>query len=166
MCIERIELIKMLDNFWNDNSLFGYRSASVTLGLYYEDELVMIYSFGNNFYGRKKDTEVIRVCTKKNTQVIGGSSKCLNYYIKNYAKSGETIIFYVMQYIILVHLCQGFEFVKHENGFMNYYVSFDKLGKAFNRTPSRNKEVKELIKKGELVLFLLMELMFIRKIIK
>ena len=46
----------------------------------------------------------------------------------------------------------GFEFVKHENGFMNYYISFDKLGKVFNRTPSRNKEVKELIEKGELIL--------------
>ena len=35
---------------------------------------------------------------------------------------------------------------------MNYYVSFDKLGKAFNRTPSRNKEIKELVKSRELVI--------------
>ena len=138
--------------FLEDNSLFGYRSASVTFGLYYENELVMVYSLGNNFYGRKKDTEVIRVCTKKNTQVIGGSSKCLNYYIKNYAKSGETIIFYVDAIHHSGSSMSEFEFVKHENGFMNYYVSFDKLGKAFNRTPSRNKEIKELIKQGELVL--------------
>lgn len=138
--------------FLEDNSLFGYRSASITLGLYYEDELVMVYSLGNNFYGRKKDTEVIRVCTKKNTQVIGGSSKCLNYYIKNYAKLGETIIFYVDAIHHSGSSMNEFEFVKHENGFMNYYVSFDKLGKAFNRTPSRNKEVKELIENGELVL--------------
>ena len=149
-------LLKELNNrdvrkFLEDNSLFGYRSASITLGLYYENELVMVYSLGNNFYGRKKDTEVIRVCTKKNTQVIGGSSKCLNYYIKNYAKSGETIIFYVDAIHHSGSSMTDFEFVKHENGFMNYYVSFDKLGKAFNRTPSKNKEVKELIEKGELV---------------
>ena len=143
---------KDVRKFLEDNSLFGYRSASVTFGLYYENELVMVYSFGNNFYGRKKDTEVIRVCTKKNTQVIGGSSKCLNYYIKNYAKSGETIIFYVDAIHHSGSSMSEFEFVKHENGYMNYYVSFDKLGKAFNRTPSRNKEIKELIKKRELVM--------------
>ena len=151
-CVLKELTNKDVRQFLNDNSLFGYRSASVTLGLYYEDELVMIYSLGNNFYGRKKDTEVIRVCTKKNTQVIGGSSKCLNYYIKNYAKSGETIVFYVDAIHHSGSSMTGFEFVKHENGFMNYYISFDKLGKAFNRTPSRNKEVKELIEKGELIL--------------
>ena len=150
-CVLKELTNKDVRQFLVDNSLFGYRSASITLGLYYEDELVMIYSFGNNFYGRNKDTEVIRVCTKKNTQVIGGSSKCLNYYIKNYAKSGETIIFYVDAIHHSGSSMSGFEFVKHENGFMNYYVSFDKLGKAFNRIPSKNKEVKELIEKGELV---------------
>lgn len=150
-CVLRELTNKDVRQFLVDNSLFGYRTASVTLGLYYEDELVMIYSFGNNFYGRKKDTEVIRVCTKKNTQVIGGSSKCLNYYINNYAKTGETIIFYVDAIHHSGSSMSGFEFVKHENGFMNYYVSFDKLGKAFNRIPSKNKEVKELIEKGELV---------------
>lgn len=151
-CVLRELANKDVRQFLDDNSLFGYRSASVTLGLYYEDELVMIYSLGNNFYGKKKDIEVIRVCTKKNTQVIGGSSKCLNYYIKNYAKSGDTIVFYVDAIHHSGSSMEGFEFVKHENGFMNYYISFDKLGKAFNRTPSRNKEVKELVKKGELVL--------------
>jgi hypothetical protein len=151
-CVLKELTNKDVRKFLEDNSLFGYRSASITLGLYYENELVMIYSLGNNFYGRKKDTEVIRVCTKKNTQVIGGSSKCLNYYIKNYAKSGETIIFYVDAIHHSGSSMSEFEYIKHENGFMNYYVSFDKLGKAFNRTPSRNKEVKELIEKGELVL--------------
>lgn len=151
-CILKELTNKDVRKFLEDNSLFGYRSASITLGLYYENELIMVYSFGNNFYGRKKDTEVIRVCTKKNTQVIGGSSKCLNYYIKNYAKSGDTIIFYVDAIHHSGSSMGDFEFVKHENGFMNYYVSFDKLGKAFNRNPSRNKDVKELIEKGELVL--------------
>ena len=164
-------VLKELNNkdvrkFLEDNSLFGYRSASVTLGLYYENELVMVYTLGNNFYGRKKDTEVIRVCTKKNTQVIGGSSKCLNYYIKNYAKSGETIIFYVDAIHHSGSSMSEFEFVKHENGFMNYYVSFNKLGKAFNRTPSRNKEIKELIEKGELVLIPTYGVDVYKKIIK
>lgn len=135
-----------------DNSLFGYRSASITIGLYYQDELVMVYSFGNNYYGRKGYTEVIRVCTKKNTQVIGGSSKCLDYYLKTHSSNGETIIFYVDA----IHhsgssLKYGFEFVRHEYGLMNYWLDFDKRGFAFNRMPSKNKEIKALIKNGHVV---------------
>ena len=58
-CVLKELTNKDVRQFLDDNSLFGYRSASVTLGLYYEDELVMIYSLGNNIYGRKTDREVI-----------------------------------------------------------------------------------------------------------
>ena len=140
-------------DFLMENSLFGYRSASKVLGLYYKGELVMVYSFGNNYYGRKKDTEVIRVCTKLNTQVIGGSSKCLKYYIDNYAKNGETIVFYMdaIHHNGSSMKNDGFEYVKHEFGLMNCYISFDRFGEAFNRNPNRNKEIKEMVDRNEIV---------------
>ena len=152
-CDIRVITNKESKEFLNENSLFGYRSASIVLGLFYNDELVMVYSFGNNYYGRKKDTEVIRVCTKKNIHIVGGSSKCLKYYIDNFAKPNETIIFYVDS----IHhdgsslKNEGFEHVKHEYGLMNYYITFDRLGEAFNRNPNRHKEIKDLIDKKEIV---------------
>lgn len=139
--------------FLIENSIFGYRPASVVLGLYHNNELVMVYSFGNNYYGRNKDTEIIRVCTKKDTQIIGGSSKCLKYYEDKFGNDGETLVFYVDS----IHhdgrsmVNTEFEHVKHEYGLMNYYVMFNKLGESFNRSPSRNTEVKGLIKHGKIV---------------
>ena len=138
--------------FLLENSLFGHRNASVTLGLYYNNELVMVYSFGNNYYGRKKDIEVIRVCTKKNTVIVGGSSKCFNYYLNKYAQTGQTIIFYVDKIHHDGKSLSNFEFVRHEYGTMNYWridyadESFNgKEETAFNRMPSKHKEIKQLI---------------------
>ena len=144
---------KDVRDFLMKNSLFGYRSASITFGLFYDDELVMVYSFGNNYYGRKKDIEIIRVCTKKNTQVIGGSSKCLKYYIDKYGKDGDTLIFYVdaIHHDGKSMIQDNFEFVGHEFGVMNYYISPERFGEAFNRSPSRYDEVKELMKKNEII---------------
>lgn len=140
-------------DFLNENSLFGYRSASKVFGLYYNGELVMVYSFGNNYYGRKKDTEVIRVCTKLDTQVIGGSSKCLKYYIDNHAKNGETIVFYVdaIHHNGSSMNNDGFVYVKHEFGLMNCYILFDRFGEAFNRNPNKNNVIKEMIDRKEIV---------------
>ena len=59
--------------FLEENSLYGYRGATITLGLFYKGELSMVYSFGHNYYGRKGALEVIRVCTLKNVVVVGGS---------------------------------------------------------------------------------------------
>ncbi|NCA93221.1 hypothetical protein EOM82_08310, partial [bacterium] len=134
--------------FLMENSLFGHRNATLTYGLYFENELVMVYSFGNNYYGKKGDIEVIRVCTKKDTQVIGGSSKCLKRFLETHKDDKRNIVFYVDK----IHhdgkslRNEGFEFVRHEYGVMNYWLidyydeNFDgKTGTAFNRRPSKNK---------------------------
>ena len=144
---------KQSRQFLIDNCLFGYRSASKVIGLYYNNELVMVYSFGNNYYGRNKYTEIIRVCTKKDTQVLGGNSKCLKYYINNYSHTGERMIFYVdsIHHDGKTMSKEGYTHVRHVYGTMNYYITFDRLGESFNRNPNKNKEIKDLIKKGEVV---------------
>lgn len=109
--------------FLEENSIFGHRNATVTYGLYFQGELVMVYSFGHNFYGRKKHIEVIRVCTKKNTVVIGGSSKCLKHYAE--AHSDEIKQYGMVFYVDRIHQdgrsLEHFRFVNHSYGFMNYW---------------------------------------------
>lgn len=139
--------------FLDENSMFGHRNATVTYGLYHRDELVMVYSFGHNFYGRKKRIEVIRVCTKKNTVVVGGASKCLKHYVETH---GDEIRQYGMVfYVDKIHQdgrsLEGFKFVGHSYGFMNYWnMDYDdgdmcgKRGCAFNRMPTKHKKITEL----------------------
>jgi hypothetical protein len=135
--------------FLDTNCFYGYRSASVTMALFLKKDkcglkkgtMLMVYSFGANFYGNKKcqdkpKIEIIRVSTKLGCQVIGGMSKCLKHFLMQYPtmKVGERevevdrLVFYVdsshndsrgMQASGL-----SFNFVSWDNsgGFMNYFV--------------------------------------------
>lgn len=77
--------------FLNENHLQGYIQAPYKIGLFYNDELVMITTFGKTrrLIGSKSDIkenvyELYRMCPKKNVNVIGGSSKLISYFCKNY----------------------------------------------------------------------------------
>lgn len=75
--------------FLNSNHRQGYTSSSINLGLYYDDNLVSLMTFGHtrSTLGNKKDStdsyELIRFCSKLNTSVIGGASKLFKYFVKN-----------------------------------------------------------------------------------
>ena len=61
------------------NHIQGYVPAKYRIGLFYQDELVQICSFGKSRF-KKNEIELIRHCSKLNTQIIGGLSKLLSYY--------------------------------------------------------------------------------------
>ncbi len=73
--------------FMDENHIQGYTNSSVKLGLYYNDELIslMLFSKPRLGVGVKHDGyELTRFCNKLNTNVIGGASKLLKYFINNY----------------------------------------------------------------------------------
>jgi len=85
--IKEIDDVSEYRNFLNNNHIQGYVSASLKIGLYYNDELVSLMTF-DHFEGRKKmlDSEwnLSRFCNKINTSVIGGASKLISYFNKTY----------------------------------------------------------------------------------
>ena len=66
-------------NFVELNHIQGFTPAKYRVGLFYNDELVQICSFGKSRF-KDNEVELIRHCSKLNTQVIGGLSKLLSYY--------------------------------------------------------------------------------------
>jgi len=76
--------------FLNNNHMQGSCVSKINLGLYYNNELVSIMTFGKNRFKKDDTIEMIRFCNIINTNVIGGASKLLKYYIKNYQP--QTII--------------------------------------------------------------------------
>lgn len=62
--------------FLEENHIQGNVNSSYRLGLYYNDELVQLITLGKSRY-KKGEYELYRMCTKLNTQVIGGFSKLL-----------------------------------------------------------------------------------------
>lgn len=153
--------------FESENCFYGKRGASLSLGLYSKkdkgdikaNELLMIYTFGKNFFGKNDDIEVLRVGTKKFVQVIGGASKLLKYFIKNYPelKVGEKSVpvkrlkFY-SDYDHNIGGSMdtlGFKFVNYSgSGFMNYWVE---TGEVKGRQPNKHKWVMEQMSNGKVL---------------
>ena len=72
--------------FVDNNHLQGYINSSIKIGLYYNDELVSIMTFGKkrkslNNKSKDNEWELYHFCNKLNTQIIGGASKLFNYFI-------------------------------------------------------------------------------------
>ena len=82
-CIIKEVSIKDKNNFLEDNHLKGKDKSKIKLGLYYNDELVQIVTFGKPRFNKKYDWELIRSCTLSGYHVIGGFSKLIKFFSKN-----------------------------------------------------------------------------------
>lgn len=73
-------------DFINQSHIQGYCNSSYRYGLYYNNELVSIMTFGKHRF-RKHQTdhdvyELLRFCNKQNTSVVGGAGKLLKHFIE------------------------------------------------------------------------------------
>lgn len=159
--------------FLEKNSFYGFRAASLNLGLYLTKDrngysagtLLMVYTFGYPFFGAKKgkyDCEVIRAATLLGTNVRGGASKLFKHFVDNYpyltiGKGGKNErhvewnkCCYFCEYDhtngnSLPHL--GFDFLEYSGpGFVNVYTE---SGEWFHRQPMRHKEIMQDIRDGK-----------------
>jgi len=78
--------------FLQINHRQGAAGASIRLGLYYENELVSLMTFGKmrNTIGTDDSDlsncyELVRFCSQLDTSVVGGASKLFKYFIKHYS---------------------------------------------------------------------------------
>ena len=79
----------MIYIFLNNNHIQGFMGSKIKIGLFYNNELVSLMTFGNlrKSMGQKKlegSYEMLRFCNKLNINVIGGASKLFKYFIRNY----------------------------------------------------------------------------------
>lgn len=159
--------------FLEKNSFYGYRAASLSLGLYLTRErnglkagtLLMIYTFGYPFFGAKKgkyDCEVIRAATRLGANVRGGASKLFKHFVENYP---ELVIGKgtKKERRVAWNKCCYFCEYDHTNGNSLPYLGFDFLeysgpgfvnvtketGEWFHRQPMRHKEVMQDIRDGK-----------------
>lgn len=63
------------------------RFFDVALGLYYNDELVSLMTFGKPRYNKKYQYELLRYCTKNSVSVTGGAEKIFKCFMQNYNPS-------------------------------------------------------------------------------
>lgn len=81
---------ELIRNFLNKNHLQGFVGSKVKLGLFYNDELVSLMTFGKRRISMGKkltndgEYELLRFCNKLNTNILGGASKLFKYFKDNY----------------------------------------------------------------------------------
>ena len=116
---------KQAIDFLNKNHIQGAINSKYKIGLFYDNELISIMTFGKKriALGNKENSddkyEMLRFCNKLDTQVIGGASKLLNYFIKKYKP--QSIISYANRRYSNGNLYNklGFEFIG--NTIPNYW---------------------------------------------
>jgi hypothetical protein len=88
--VKEINDNEIIKSFLIINHIQGFIGSKIKIGLFYNNELVSLMIFGNRRVAMgKKSTnegeyELLRFCNKLNTNVIGGTSKLFNYFIKTY----------------------------------------------------------------------------------
>jgi hypothetical protein len=88
--IKEITDNKSVKSFLDENHIQGFIGSKIKIGLFYDNELVSLMTFGDRRVAMgKKSTnigefELLRFCNKLNTNVVGGASKLFKYFIKTY----------------------------------------------------------------------------------
>ena len=90
--IKEIKNNSIVRDFLNKNHIQGFVGSKVKLGLYYQDRLVSIMTFGKlrkslGHNDIENDWELLRFCNILNTTITGGASKLFKYFINNYSFS-------------------------------------------------------------------------------
>lgn len=91
-CRSAILSVNEAKTFFNKTHIQGNCASNIKVGLFHNDELIAAMSFGKSRFSNKAEWELLRYSTKLNTSVIGGFSKLLSYFIKQY--SPRSIISY------------------------------------------------------------------------
>lgn len=112
-------------NFLNSNHLQGDVRSSINIGLYYENKLVSLMTFGERRINSKSEFELIRFCNLLNTTIVGGASKLFNFFIKNY--KFKSIISYSDNSISNGDLYKTLGFVNNTKSTINYYWCDNKV---------------------------------------
>ncbi len=136
-----IKIISRTDkqNFLNENHLQGADKSTIYYGLYYGDELVSVMSFCKSRYNKNYNWELSRFATKKYTHVVGGFSKMLAHFKRNFT---GTIISYADRCISFgdVYVKNGFKLIK-VNSPSYWYVNIKEKHIRMHRASFMKKKI-------------------------
>jgi hypothetical protein len=133
--LKEIDDNKLIRNFLNNNHLQGFVGSSVKVGLFYNDELMSLMTFGKkrkimNSKSIVDEWELLRFCNKLNTNIVGGASKLFKYFINNY--NPREIISYANKDISSGELYLNLGFNYKSTTVPNYFY-FDSNLHRYNR---------------------------------
>jgi hypothetical protein len=77
--------------------------GKIKLGLYYNNDLVSLMTFGIPRFNKEAQFELIRFCSDLNTSIVGGAQKLFKYFQKNINVENKKIISYANRRFAYIH---------------------------------------------------------------
>lgn len=139
---------KICNEFLDNNHIQGRSAASIHLGLYMGEDLVSVMTFSRprvNMGGKehKQEWELVRFCNKLNIRVVGGASKLLKYFIKQY--NPKSIVSFSMNDISNGDLYKTLGFESDDKITQSYWYIDPKTMKRYHRTSFTKQSI---VKRG------------------
>lgn len=129
------------ENFLLKNHIQGIVHSSIKKGLFYNGELIQVIGVGKSRF-KKDEYELHRMCSKLNTQVLGGFSKLLKSLdIKELTTYVDLSLFNGKGYDTV-----GFEFIKKNPP--NYWYLDKGCNKRLSRQSCQKHKLKALLKES------------------
>lgn len=60
------------------------KNNEINLGLYYNNQLVQVMTFGKPRYNKNYQWELLRLCTDYKYKIVGGAERLFKYFVRNY----------------------------------------------------------------------------------
>ena len=154
-CIIKEVGISELRSFLDNNHLQGWTKSSINLGLYYNDTLVEVMTFGKSRFNSNFSWELIRLCSLSDYNIIGGASKLFKFFIDTYKPSDIISYCDIDKFSGSVYNKLGFEFIEYsepsyiytdyKNIIPRYKAQKSKLPKLFNMEFDNNLSESEIM---------------------
>ena len=118
-CVVREVSSKDSAYFLNTYHLQGNAKSNIRLGLYYNDNLVSLMTFGNPRYNKNYEYELIRLCSSR--YVVGGNEKLFKHFVNKYNPS--SIISYCdnSKFLGNVYITLGFKLKSYGSPSKHWY---------------------------------------------
>jgi hypothetical protein len=140
-CELRLIDSKISKIFLNENHIQGNTTSSIQIGLYNNEILVSVMTFGNRRINSQNSFELIRFCNLINYTIVGGASKIFKYFKNNY--DVDKIVSYSDISIFNGGLYEKLGFKNDGRTVLNYY--WTDLNIKYHRF---NFNKKKLVKMG------------------
>jgi hypothetical protein len=139
-CVVREILTNETKTFLNENHIQGNCNSKIKIGLFYQEKLVSVMTFNSISKNMNKGNwELSRFSNLQNTNVVGGASKLLSFFIKKYYPS--LIYSYADKRWSNGDLYEKLGFIKTKQNKPNYW--YVKGNKRYHKSNFRKDKLKK-----------------------
>ena len=130
-------------SFIDANHIQGWCNSKVAYGLYFNDELVSIMTFGKPRYSKKHDWELLRFCSALGSHVVGAAGKLLAAFEREFYP--KSLLSYADRRWSAGNLYQALGFKLDHVAEPNYWYLKSGICRRFPRVDFQKHKLKHIL---------------------